>query len=93
MGRCVAQGLSEAGANQYSFLESQGAHNTSSAVLGAGNTNVHWPVFALKELTDEVEDKAGYKPAGGRVGRTALLEGLAPGGLPKRGDVAVHLAG
>lgn len=54
---------------------------------------MHWPVSALKELTAEVEDEAGYKPAGGGVGRTALLEGLAPGGLPKRGDVPVHLAG
>lgn len=58
--RYVAQGLSKAGANQYSFLKSQGAHNTSGAVLDAENTNVHWPVSTFKELTDKVE-KTGYK--------------------------------
>lgn len=50
MGRYVTQGLSKAGANQYSFLKRLGAHNASGAILAAGNTNVHKPVSAFEEL-------------------------------------------
>lgn len=92
MGRYVVRGLSEAGANQYLFLKSQGAHNTSGAVPGAGNTNAHRPVYTFKELRWSGGEGRIQTRFDGGVGWPVLTEGLAAGGLLQWGDVAMHLA-
>ena len=57
----VARGLGTAGVPQYSVLERGGAHNTSGAVLGAGNTNVQRPASTFEDLLPGGEEKAGYR--------------------------------
>lgn len=73
MGICVAQGQGKAGANQYSFLERRGAHNTSGAALGAENTDVHRPASVFEEFTDQQRGEGWMETAfQGGLGWTAL---------------------
>lgn len=94
MGIYVAPGLSETGANRYSFLQRQGACNTSDAGLGAGNPNVQRLVSASEELTNwQWRRTQGINTVPWWSGWAALMEGTARRQLPKQGDIPVHLDG
>ena len=84
----VARGLGTAGVPQYSVLERGGAHNTSGAVLGAGNTNVQRPASTFEDLLPGGEEKAGYRrPCTVRRGEQLRRRDRPEESFPNRGDI------